>query len=184
MSAQEIASDEREQYQSLRFLADFLTLFRLATAVFIVCLGLFVGPAALKAAIVAVFVGLLTDTFDGALARSSGTPPSWVATVDIPADLALVFSFFLFLVITGLYPVVPALILVVFAAIIVLIRPTYSVVQMVSAPFSALPIVLSFYAGWLVGATYMTFLAALVFLRWDRLAGYAGEARKETEHGD
>lgn len=181
MTAEDIVSGEHDHsYPLLRFVADLLTLLRMATAVFIVFLGLFVGPNALRAAIIAVFVGWLTDTLDGPLARSSGTPPSWVSRVDIPADVALVFSFFLFVVITGLYPVVAALALVVGAAVIVIIKPTYHVIQMVTAPFSALPIVLSFYAGWVVGAIYMTFLVALVILRWDRLTGYARSARLEA----
>ena len=180
MTAQEFINERDESYSFLRFIADFLTITRLATAVFIVCLGLFVGPVALRAAIIAVFVGWLTDTADGPIARSAGGRPSWVSHLDIPADIALVFSFFLFVVITGLYPVLPALALAAAAAVIVILRPTYPVVQMVTAPFSALPIVLSFYAGWLVGAIYATFLVALIILRWDRLTGYAKGARAEA----
>jgi cardiolipin synthase len=167
-------------YPVLRFLADLLTLTRLAIAISIVCMGLLFGPVALRAAIILVFVGWITDILDGPLARSSGTRQTWVSRVDVPADLSLVFSFFLFVVITGLYPVIPALVVVAVAGIIVVVRPTYMVVQMVSAPFSALPIVLSFYAGWLVGTVYVVFLVALVIVRWDRLTGYARSARSEA----
>jgi phosphatidylglycerophosphate synthase len=176
----ELVGEREGTYSPLRFVADLLTLTRLFIAFCIVCLGLVVGPAALRAAIILVFVGWLTDTFDGPIARSAGGRRSWVSRVDIPADIALVFSFFLFVVITGLYPVIPALALVTAGGLIVFLRPTYPVIQMVTAPFSALPIVLSFYAGWLVGVIYLVFLAALVVLRWDRLTGYARNARADT----
>jgi hypothetical protein len=176
----EYVQEREDGYSALRFVADLLTLARLFIAFFIVFLGLLVGPAALRAAIILVFIGWLTDTIDGPIARRAGGRPSWVCRLDIPADIALVFSFFLFVVITGLYPVLPALALMVGAAVIVLIKPTYSVIQMVSAPFSALPIVLSFSAGWLVGTTYVIFLVAMVIWRWDRLRSYAKEARDEA----
>ena len=180
MSAEELVSEQEVGYPVLRFLADLLTLTRLAIAVSILCLGLLFGPVALRTAIILVFVGWLTDTIDGPLARSSGSRQTWVARVDVPADNALVFSFFLFIVITGLYPVIPALALVAAIGLIVLIRPTYPVIQMVSAPFFALPIVLSFCAGWLVGAIYVVFLTALVIARWDQLTGDARTARCEA----
>jgi phosphatidylglycerophosphate synthase len=180
MSIEGLAGEQEASYSALRFAADLLTLTRLAIAITIVCLGLMLGPVALRAAIILVFVGWLTDTIDGPLARRSKSKPSWVSRVDIPADIALVFSFFLFVVVAGLYPVIPALALAAGAGLIVLIRPTYKVVQMVSAPFSALPIVLSFYAGWFVGAIYVVFLTAMIIFRWDRLTGYARDARGET----
>ncbi len=167
-----------QTYSSLRYLADLLTLTRLSAAVFILCLGVFVGPGAMRAAIIAVLVGWLTDTADGPLARASGTQPTWVARLDIPADLSLVFSFFLFLVLAGLYPVLPALGLAVFGALIVIMKPTWSVIQMVAAPFYALPIVLSYSAGWVVGAVYSAFIAFMIAWRWDRLTGYARGARR------
>ena len=180
MTLDEYIHEREDTYTPLRFVADLLTLTRLFIAFFIVILGLLMGPLALRAAIILVFVGWLTDTLDGPIARRAGGRPSWVSRVDTPADIALVFSFFLFIVITGLYPVLPALALVVGAAVIVIIRPTYPVIQMVSAPFSALPIVLSFYAGWLVGTTYIIFLVAMIIWRSDRLRSYAKEARDEA----
>jgi CDP-alcohol phosphatidyltransferase len=180
MTPDEYIHEREDTYTPLRFVADLLTLTRLFIAFFIVILGLLMGPLALRAAIILVFVGWLTDTLDGPIARRAGGRPSWVSRVDTPADIALVFSFFLFIVITGLYPVLPALALVVGAAVIVIIRPTYPVIQMVSAPFSALPIVLSFYAGWLVGTTYIIFLVAMIIWRSDRLRSYAKEARDEA----
>jgi len=180
MSVEELVGEQEANYSVLRFVADLLTLTRLAIAISIVCLGLLFGPVALRAAIILVFVGWLTDTFDGPIARNARSRQTWVSRVDVPADIALVFSFFLFIVITGLYPIIPALALVAGAGLIVFLRPTYPVVQMVTAPFSALPIVLSFYAGWLVGGIYIVFLAALVILRWDRLTGDARTARREA----
>jgi hypothetical protein len=181
MTYDEYIHEREESYSPLRFVADLFTLIRLFIAFFIVLLGLLMGPVALRAAIILVFVGWLTDTLDGPIARRAPGKPSWVSRADIPADVALVFSFFLFVVITGLYPVIPALALVIGAALIVIIRPTYPVIQMVSAPFSALPIVLSFYAGWLVGGAYVIFLIAMIVWRWDRLRSYASEARDEAE---
>lgn len=176
MNSREYAGEHG--YSILRYLADLLTLTRLATAAFILCLALFAGPQALRAAIIAVLVGWLTDTADGPLARASGTPPTWVARMDIPADLSLVFSFFLFLVMTGLYPVLPALGLAVFGGLIVLMKPTWPVIQMVAAPFYALPIVLSYSAGWVVGLVYSVFIAFMIVWRWDRITNDARGARQ------
>jgi phosphatidylglycerophosphate synthase len=180
MTAEELVSEQEAGYPTLRFIADLLTLTRLAIAITIVCLGLLLGPEALRAAIILVFVGWLTDTLDGPLARRSGTSQTRVSRVDVPADNALIFSFFLFLVITGLYPVLPALALAAGAGLIVLLRPTYSAVQMVSAPFFALPIVLSFCAGWLVGVIYVVFITVMFISRWDRLTADARNARDEA----
>jgi phosphatidylglycerophosphate synthase len=177
---EEYADRRDESYSALRFIADMLTLTRMAIAAFIICLGLFIGPEALRAAIIAVLVGWMTDVADGPIARSSGSKQTWVARLDIPADLALVFSFFLFLVITGLYPVLPAIAIVAVGAFIVLWRPTEAARQMVTAPVFALPIVLSFYAGWLVGSVYVVFLATILIFKWDKVSGYAREARSEA----
>ncbi len=179
MTADEYASESRD-YSFMRFFADFLTLVRLATAIFILCMGLFVGPQALEAAIIGVFVGWATDAVDGPIARNAGGRQSWVGRLDEPIDLALVFSFFLFLVITGLYPVWAALGVVTVCALILLARPTESVKQMVSAPFSALPIVLSWYVSWVLGVVLSVFLAAVLFFKWDKVAGYARDARNEA----
>lgn len=179
MTVDELVSESHD-YSFLRFFADFLTLVRLATAIFILCLGLFVGPEALAAAVIAVFVGWATDAVDGPIARNAGGRQSWVGRMDEPIDLALVFSFFLFLVITGLYPVLAAIGVVTLCALILLVRPTESVKQMVSAPFSALPIVLSWSVSWLLGVVMAVFLLAVLFFKWDKVAGYARDAREEA----
>lgn len=179
MSAEELVS-EQSGYSLLRFIADSLTLARMAIAFIIVLLGFTFGDSALPTAIILVLIGWLTDTVDGPIARRSGSRQTWVAAVDVPADLALVFSFFLYLVVSGLYPVIPALLLAVAGVVIVLIRPTYDVVQIVTAPFFALPIVLSFLAGWLVGTIYVVFITFMIIFRWKRLKGYANDARNEA----
>jgi phosphatidylglycerophosphate synthase len=186
VTAEELAS-EQGGYSLLRFIADTLTLARMGIAFIIVLLGFTFGEPALPTAIILVLIGWLTDTVDGPIARRSGSRPTWVAAVDVPADLALVFSFFLFLVVSGLYPLIPALAIAAAGGIIVLIRPTYDVVQMVTAPFFALPIVLSFLAGWLVGTIYVAFITFMIIFRWKRLKGYANDARSEAsllERGD
>lgn len=180
MVVDECLSERNESYSFLRFFADFLTLVRVATAVFIVCLGLFAGPQGLRAAVIAVLVGWITDAVDGPIARNSGSRQTWVARLDEPADLALVFSFFLFLVITGLYPILPAIAVVTAGALILMLRPTEQVKQMVTAPIFALPIVLSFYSGWLMGAIYVVFLAVVLIFKWDKVSGYAKGARDEA----
>lgn len=180
MDAHDLVRRQEESYSFLRFVADTLTLLRFATAAFIVCLSLFVGPHALRAAIIATFFGWITDSFDGPIARSSGGRQSWVARVDFAADMALAYSFFLFVVVTGLFPIIPALALVAAGATIVLLRPTESVVQIVTAPIFALPVVLSFHAGLIVGICYFSFLALLVVFRWDHLVDDARQARAEA----
>lgn len=178
--AREVAQEEPSGYSTLQFIADTCTLLRIAIACFIISLGLFSGPYAIRAAVIAVFVGWVTDIVDGPIARNSGSASTWVAKLDVPADLGLVLSFYLFLVLTGLFPVLPALLILAACGVILLLRPTYAAVQIVSAPFFALPIVLSFLAGWLIGTIFVVFIVALGIFRWDRLTGYAREAKAEA----
>lgn len=180
MNAEELVTEQRVSYPFLRFIADMLTLTRFATAAFIVVLGLFVGPQALPAAIIATMFGWMTDIVDGPLARSSGCNQSWVSRLDFIADVTMGYSFFLFLVTTGLFGVLPALLLVVAGAAIVIMRPTETVIQIVTAPIFALPVVLSFHAGLVIGICYTTFLLALVIFRWDHLVEDARGARAEA----
>jgi len=180
MAAEELASERRESYPFLRFIADLLTLTRFLIAAFIVGIGLFVGPRALGAAVVATMVGWVTDIVDGPLARSSGCVESWASRLDFIADVTMGYSFFLFLVTTGLFPVLPALLLVVAAVIVVIVRPTEAVIQIVTAPIFALPVVLAFQVSIVVGACYAAFLLALVVFRWDHVVADARRARVEA----
>jgi phosphatidylglycerophosphate synthase len=163
-----------------RFLADFLTISRFIIAAFIVIIGIFLGYAAFRIAVIATLAGWMSDSVDGFFARNSGGRVSWVARVDFVADMALAYSFFLFMVVTKMFPIVPALILVSAGALIVLIHPTRLSVEIVSAPICALPIVLSFSAGWIIGTCYMVFLLVLVVVRWDRLTEDVKKAHSEA----
>ena len=180
MTAEELVSEKGENYSFLKLIADLLTLTRFLVAAFIVGLGLFVGPRALSAAIIATMVGWVTDIVDGPLARSSGCGESWVSQLDFIADVTMGYSFFLFLVTTGLFPVLPALLLVVAAVTVVIIRPTEAVIQIVTAPVFALPVVLAFQVGIVVGACYAAFLLALAVFRWDHLVADARRAHVEA----
>ncbi len=180
MTAEELVSEKRGNYSLLKLVADLLTLTRFLIAAFIVVIGLFVGPQALAAAIIATMVGWITDIVDGPLARSSGYGESWVSRLDFIADVTMGYSFFLFLVTTGLFPVLPALLLVVAAVTVVIVRPTEAVIQIVTAPIFALPVVLAFHVGLVIGMCYATFLLALAVFRWDHLVADARRARAEA----
>lgn len=174
----EIRKERRSRM--LRRIADLLTLLRFMAAAFVVVVAVVVGPTALKAAVIATLVGWVTDVADGPIARRSTLEGSWISRADFAADMSLAFSFYLFIVISGLFPVVPAIILAAAGGVVVMLKPTRLAVQMVAAPICALPVVLSFNAGLLVGITYFGLLAALVIFRWDRLAENAGDARREV----
>ena len=165
----------------LRFLADFLTISRFIIAAFIVIIGIFLGYAAFRVAVIATLAGWMSDSVDGFFARNS-RKVTWVARVDFVADMALAYSFFLFMVITKMFPIVPALILVAAGALIVLIHPTHLSVEIVSAPICALPVVLSFSAGWIIGTCYLVFLLVLVVVRWDRFSDDVKKAHQEAAH--
>jgi len=164
----------------LRYLADTLVLLRFLIAGFIVLLAFFVGQQAFNLAIISVFFGEILDSFDGSIAKSSGIPQTFLGSLDWPADLVLVYSFFLFLVITGLYPIIPALAIAIASLAIVLWRPRTSIVDMVTAPIFALPIVLSFHAGLIVGIAYVGFVLTLLIVRWDRVMTDAKRAHLEA----
>ena len=176
-----ISNNDRIQ-AFLRFLADFLTISRFIIAAFIVIIGIFLGYAAFRIAVIATLAGWISDSVDGFFARNSGGRISWVARVDFVADMALAYSFFLFMVVTKMFPIVPALILVAAGALIVLIHPTHLSVEIVSAPICALPVVLSFNAGWLIGTCYMVFLLVLVLVRWERFSDDVKKAHNEAAH--
>lgn len=165
-----------------RFLADFLTISRFIIAAFIVIIGIFLGYPAFRVAVIATLAGWMSDSVDGFFARNSGGRVSWVARVDFIADMALAYSFFLFMVVTKMFPIVPALILVTAGALIVLVHPTHLSVEIVSAPICALPVVLSFQAGWMIGTCYMVFLLALVLVRWERFSEDVKKAHNEAVH--
>ena len=180
MTAEELVSERRESYSFLKLVADLLTLTRFIIAAFIVGIGLFVGPQALDAAVIATMVGWVTDIVDGPLARSSGCGETWVSRMDFIADVTMGYSFFLFLVTTGLFPVLPALLLVVAAVTVVILRPTEAVIQILTAPIFALPVVLAFQVSLILGLCYTLFLLTLAVFRWDHLAADARRAHAEA----
>lgn len=182
MTAGETSGSGTRFIPGLRIVADILTAARFATALFIICLAMFVGPQAMPAALIAVFVGWLTDIFDGPLARKSGRAESLLMSrVDCCADMSLAYSFFLFVVVTGLFPVLPAVLLLVAAGTIIAIRPNQTTAMIVTSPVSLLPLALCFQGGLIVGTIYMVTLAILLIFRWDRLLSNAREAREEVE---
>lgn len=169
------------KYTTLRLVADLLTMLRFLTAAFVVILGFAAGPRGFAAAVIATIFGWATDCADGPIARASGGRESWVGRLDFAADMCLSFSFFLYAVAAGLYPIIPALCVMGAACLIILIRPTEQVMEMVSAPFTGLPIVLSFHAGLAVGVCYVLFVVSMAVLRWDKLSANARGARAEAE---
>jgi len=164
--------EEREDYPFLRFVADTLTAARFMVSAFILFLGLFSGPEALPAAVIATMAGWLTDTIDGPIARNSGGRQSWMGRLDFAADITMGYAFFLYLVITGLFPALPALILIVAIVSVVVIKPTHAVIQVVTAPFFALPVI-----------AYTAFLATLLVFRWDHAVSDARNAREMASGG-
>lgn len=180
MTAQELIRENEHSYTFVQFIADSLTLARLLISVLLVIIGAVVGASALSAAILLVIFAWITDFLDGAVARSTDCPETWVGKLDHLADNVLVFAFFLFLVITGLFPVVPGLLLLGAAGVLMITKPTEPVVQMVSAPFFGLPIVLAPLAGWVVFGFLVLFLITVIVLRWDKLRGFATNAHHEA----
>ncbi|MBN1288618.1 MAG: CDP-alcohol phosphatidyltransferase family protein [Actinobacteria bacterium] len=180
MTAEELVHGNESSYSLVQFVADSLTLMRLFISVLIVVIGAVAGAGALNVAIICVLLAWITDYLDGVVARSTGCPESWVGRLDHLADNVLVYSFFLFLVITGLFPVVPGLLLLGACGVIMMTRPTEPVIQMVSAPFFGLPIVLAPLAGWIVFGCFVLFLGTIIVLRWDKLKGFATNAHHEA----
>ncbi|MBN2168332.1 MAG: CDP-alcohol phosphatidyltransferase family protein [Actinobacteria bacterium] len=180
MTAQELVRGNESSYSLVQFIADSLTLTRLFISVLIVIIGAVAGSGALNVAILCVLLAWITDYLDGVVARSTSCPESWVGRLDHLADNVLVYSFFLFLVITGLFPVVPGFLLLGASGVIMITRPTEPVVQMVSAPFFGLPIVLAPLAGSIIFGCYILFLGTIIILRWDKLKGFATNAHHEA----
>jgi phosphatidylglycerophosphate synthase len=168
--AEEELPKKKKIHAFMRFSADFLTMSRFAIAAFIIVTGIFMGRSGFKVALIATLIGWISDTLDGFFARNSGGRVSRVARYDFPADMTLAYSFFLFMVITKIFPVIPALVLVAAGALIVLVHPTHLMIEVVSAPICALPIVLSFQGGWEIGLCYMIFLLALIVVRRERFS--------------
>jgi phosphatidylglycerophosphate synthase len=142
----------------------------------IVLTGILFGAGAFGVAVILVMSGWVTDSIDGTLARSSFTEETWVSDLDFSADLSLVYSFFLFVVITDLYPIVPALAFVLAGSLVVMLRPSRSTMEIVSAPIFALPIVLSFLGGLVIGICCVAFVLTVAVVRWDYLKEQAREA--------
>lgn len=184
MVAQEVIREQRESRPALRLAADLLTMTRFFIAGMIVLTGILFGAGAFSVAVILVMSGWITDSIDGTLARSSFTEETWVSDLDFSADLSLVYSFFLFVVITGLYPIIPALALVLAGSLVVMLRPSRSTMEIVSAPIFALPIVLSFLGGLVIGICCVSFVLTVAVVRWDYLKEQAREARLGVSRRD
>ena len=165
----------------LRITADTLVLFRFGLAASIVSAGIIAGSKVLWLALVMVMVGQFTDAFDGFIARCSNIRQTWIGKLDWSADLALVYSFFLFLVVSDLFPSLPAAAIVLASLAVVIWQPRESVVDMVTAPIYALPIVVSFTAGLLFGLCYVSFVLTVLIVRRERVAADARKARDTAE---
>lgn len=158
-----------ESHAVLKYLADTLTLARFLVAALILFVAFTRGATALGLALAMLFAGWLTDCVDGSLARRSGTGRNWVSGIDLYADVSLTFSFFLFLVATGLFPAVSALLIVAALGLVVCLNPSRAVIKIVVSPFFALPIVISFTFGLLAGTCSVAFVAVFFASRWDRV---------------
>lgn len=169
MTAEEILEGREECQPFLKYVADTLTIARFFIAALILLVGFYRGDTALEFALMALFIGWITDCVDGTLARKSGAEKTWVSHVDLYADASLVFSFFLFIVITGLFPVFSALAIVAALGVTVCISPTRAVIKIAVSPFYALPIVLSFVVGFWMGICFLTFVITFFIIRWDHI---------------
>ena len=176
MTAEGVLEEREKCYPLLKYIADFLTITRFFIAAFILLTATSMGATALKYALVALYVGWVTDCVDGTMARKSRAEETWVSHVDLYADVSLVFSFFLFIVVTGLFPTFNALAIVAALGLTVCVRPTRAVIKIVVSPFYALPIVLSFAVGFWVGICLLAFVVTFFVIRWDHIL----EETKET----
>jgi hypothetical protein len=139
---------------------DLLTLSRGAIALAIFSLG-FVGPSALEAVILLTMLGWTTDIFDGRLARKLNKPPTWVGEQEFTFDMLMVFSGLCYLLMSGLVPLLPAVIYVAVAAACIAYFRSKSVTMSFAFPVVALPLIVAyaqapraalFYGIWILGA--------------------------------
>jgi endonuclease/exonuclease/phosphatase family metal-dependent hydrolase/phosphatidylglycerophosphate synthase len=84
-----------------RDLADLLTLLRAAAALALAVLGFSHGTASLPLATGLLLFSWTSDAFDGALARRSGLPPSWIGRRDLEVDISVSFGLGVWLVGAG-----------------------------------------------------------------------------------
>ncbi len=177
MTAETAALEELEKQQPLyRYVADFLTITRFFIAGFILFLAVSTGATALRYALIALYLGWVTDCVDGSIARRSGTEETWVSHIDLYADVSLIFAFFLFIVVTHMFPLSNALGIIAALGLTVCIRPTRAVIKIVVSPFYALPIILSFTLGIWIGLCFVAFIITFFAIRWNHIL----EETKET----
>jgi phosphatidylglycerophosphate synthase len=180
MTAEEVLEGQETCQPFLRYIADTLTIARFFIAALILLVGFSRGAAALEFALIALYIGWITDCVDGTMARKSGTERTWVSHVDLYADVSLIFSFFLFIVITDLFPVFNALAIVAALGLTVCIRPTRAVIKIAVSPFYARPVVLSFVVGFWMGIWFLVFIITFFIIRWDHIIAETRETLLEV----
>lgn len=165
-----------------RIVSDGLTAIRFLLSGFMVTAGMIAGPRAITAALISMLVGWMTDILDGPIARlRPDSRRTWISRHDFAADMSLIYSFLLFVVITGLLPVWLALMYVIPGAAITLRRPTERTMMMVAAPLQGVPVVVAFAVGLPLGLCFLAFIAATVLIRWGSLKESARDARQELD---
>ncbi len=165
-----------------RIISDALTAMRFVLSGFITVMGLVVGPRALTTALILVLAGWFTDVFDGPVSRRRpDSRKTFISRSDFTADLSLVYSFLLFVVITGLLPIWLALLYVVPGSAVAIKRPTQTTMMIVSAPAFGLPLVISFAVSLPLGLCFVGFAIGTAIMRSGRLRQEVKEAKQEVE---
>ena len=166
-----------------RIISDTLTAVRFVLSGFITIMGMVVGPRALTAALILVLIGWFTDVFDGPVSRRRpDSRKTLLSRADFAADLALIYSFLLFVVITGLLPIWLALLYVVPGSAIAFKRPTQTTMMIISAPLFGVPLLVSFAVSLPLGICFVGFAVVTGILRSGKLKQEISESKQEIRN--
>jgi phosphatidylglycerophosphate synthase len=146
---------------------DLLTLSRGVIAAAIVSLG-FIGPSALETVILLTMLGWTTDIFDGRLARKLNKPPTWVGEQEFTFDMLMVFAGLCYLLMTGLFPLIPAVIYVAVAAACIAYFRSKSITMSFAFPVVVLPLIVAYDKAPRAALFYGIWIVLAVLLDWGR----------------
>ncbi len=164
------------------FIPDWLTAARGGIA--LVVLGLVLaGPTALRAVAFLLLIGWTTDLADGRLARRWEKDPTWIGEHEFHIDMLMVLASAVFLVLTGLVPLVPSVAYLVGAAAISLSVLRWSgdflrfksVTMLLAFPWVFLPFVIALWHDPLIVCVGLVWVTMALVLDWRRFLGVVGD---------
>jgi len=164
----------------MKRIPDLLTLSRGLIAAAIFGLG-FVGPEALTTVLILTMVGWTTDILDGRIARRINKPPSWVGEREFAFDMLMVFSGLCYLVLSGLFPFLPAVIYIMVAAACMAYFRSKMVTMSFATPIVALPLIIAYFKAPTVLLWYVIWIVAALALDWKRFKNVVLEFIENTK---